>query len=315
MRGKDHIYLLCKSSACINILDLVREVWSEGSIDIAILGLAVHHMLPCNLSTPPFTAGGNVDLEFAGFALSYRPASRKGDDLVIWALLIGLDKSSTAPLPFEGEDQESEVFATRFWRTFVHGHIATGFLMTSAPRLTTLNFTWAPRTASCLPTDRYGLVHSFYEGATTALARIADQGIVGDWMMYEFDVETVQTVPLDTFTSPLNRRLKEICEIHLRQYSRGALIHPVTEQVKNTSVSLIQEGDQRRAESATPFERLQSLEYPGYQGQVGGTLVAILGAGNFHTRQEQNWSWREIYHWTSSHDFPPFKLVPNLLIS
>lgn len=46
MRGRNHLYLLRKKNACINVLDLVKDIWGEGSIEIAILSLAVRHMLP-----------------------------------------------------------------------------------------------------------------------------------------------------------------------------------------------------------------------------------------------------------------------------
>lgn len=314
MRGRNHLYLLCKNNVCINFLDLVKDIWSEGSIDIAILSLAARHMLPWGILTSSFTDDENVGLELAGFMLSCRPASRKGDDLVIWSLLIGLDKDSTAQLPFEGELQDSEEFVARFWKVFVNRHIASGFLMSSAPRLTLLNLTWAPRTASCILSDYDKPFHSSYDGMKTSLARITNQGIVGEWMMYEFSVEKVQTSILNAYTSGLTRSLKGICEEYLGDCARGALIHPVTEGAKNTSETLIQEGAQRRAESAVPFESPQGLDYPGYQGKHGGTLLAILGIEALDG-QETGWTWKDTYQWSDSTDFPPFKLVPNVLIS
>lgn len=131
--------------------------------------------------------------------------------------------------------------------------VATGFLMSSAPRLTLLGLTWAHRTASCLPSDRYAPFHSYYDGMRTSLARITDQGIVGEWMMYKFSVEKVQTSSSGAHASPFVRRLRDICEEYFRDSSKGALIHPVTEETKNTSSSLVEEGAQRRAESAVPF--------------------------------------------------------------
>lgn len=313
MRGRNHLYLVCKNNACINFLDLVKDIWSDGSIDIAILSLAARHMLPWDTLTSSLTGDENVGLELAGFMLSSRPASRKGDDLVIWSLLIGLDKDSTAPLPFEDEEQDSEEFVARFWKTFVNRHIATGFLMSSAPRLTGVGLTWAPRTASCLVSDSY-TPYSSYDGMRTSLACITDQGIVGEWMMYEFSVEKVLASVLDAYTSPLIRRLKELCEEYLRDCSKGALIHPVTEEAKNTSENLIQESAQCRAESVVLFESPPGLDYTGYQGKHGGTSLVILGL-KAHDSREPGWIWKSTYQWSDSTDFPPFKLVRNVLIS
>lgn len=53
MRGRNHLYLLCKKNACINVLDLVKDIWGEGSIEIAILSLAVRHMLPWDTQCIP----------------------------------------------------------------------------------------------------------------------------------------------------------------------------------------------------------------------------------------------------------------------
>ena len=146
----------------------------------------------------PVTRDGYMGLELAGSMLSRRPVSRRGDDLVIWSLLIGFDNDSTTDLPFKDVDQDSEDFCSQFWKTFVGNHINTGFFMPSTPRLTLPGFTWAPRTASCQPDGKNEtLVRSYFDGMNTKQARITDQGIVGEWMMYEFDIEVVQTPRLD----------------------------------------------------------------------------------------------------------------------
>ena len=314
-RGRNHLYLLCKNNACINFLDLVKDVWSQGGIDIAIMSLAARHMLPWDIHTQSSTdSDKNVSLELAGFMLSYRPASRKGDDFVIWSLLVGLDKDSTVPLPFESEEPNSEEFAARFWKTLVQRHITTGFLMSNAPRLTLPGLTWAPRTAFCRSSDLYGPFQTSYDGTKTALARITEQGIVSAWMMYEFGVESVRAVALDAYTSGLMIRLKEICEQNLQGCSRGALIHPVTDEVKNTLENQLQENAQRQAESAVPSKDFLGPSYSGYQGRLGGISLAILGKG----AQEcsgLDWMWRGKYEWTDRIDFPQFELVQDVLIT
>lgn len=315
MRGRNQLYLLCRHNACISFLDLVKDIWSEGSIDIAILSLAARHMLPWDVRSPPLVRDENMGLELAGNMLSHRPASRKGDDLVIWCLLIGLDNDSTTPLPFQNVDQNSEEFCSRFWRTFVNSHITTGFLVSSAPRLTVPGLTWAPRTTSCLPSDDNWLVHSYFDGPNTSAARITDQGIVGEWMMYEFGVEEVQASTLTTHTTPLLKRLKEICKEHFRDCLRGALIQPVTEESRNSMTSLIQPVTGARVQPVTGGVAAdQDLDYQGYQGRHGGTLLALLSI-KAHDHQGIGWTWKGIWHWTDATDFPPFKIVQNVLIS
>ena len=315
MRGRSHLYLLCRHNACINFLDLVKDIWSEGSIDIAILSLAARHMLPWDARSPPLIRDESMGIELAGNMLSYRPASRKGDDLVIWCLLIGLDNDSTTQLPFESVDKNSEEFCSRFWETFLNRHIATGFLVSSAPRLTLPSLTWAPRTASCLPSDDNWLVHSYFDGPNTSLARITDQGIVGDWMMYEFGIEEVQTSTLTAYTTPFLGRLKDICKERFRDCSRGALIQPVTDESRNSMAALIQPVTGARIQQvAGGIAEDQGLDYQGYQGRYGGTLLALLSI-KAHDHQGLGWTWKGIWDWSDAADFPPFKHVQNVLIS
>lgn len=312
-RGRDHLYLLCKHNACINLLDLVNDIWNEGGVDIAILSLAAHHMLPWDIRTSSSTGNETTSLELAGFMLDHRPASRRGDDFIIWSLMIGLDKDGSLRWPFKDEKQDSQEFVARFWKTFVHGHIATGFLMSSAPRLSLPGLSWAPLTASCRPLDPYAPIYS-YDGTGTSLARITDRGIVGEWMMYEFNVQKVQTLISDAFLPPFMKRLKEICKEFLEDCSKAAMIHPVTEDAKNAVANQLQEGDQRQAESAVPFKEHRCLEYPGYRNENGGIVLAVLGI-KAHDSQGIGWIWKGTYLWSDAMNYPCFNLVQNVLIS
>lgn len=316
MRGRNHLYLLCRHNACINFLELVKDVCSEGCIDIAILSLAARHMLPWNANSPPLIRDKNMGLELAGSMLSHRPASRKGDDLVIWSLLIGLDNESSTALPFEGVEQDSEEFCSRFWKTFVNRNISTGFLVSSAPRLATRGLTWAPRTTSCVTSGNEPPVHSSFDGTNTSLARITDQGIVGDWMMYEFSVQDVRTSPLTAFSAPNLRRLKDICKERFEDNcSRGALIHPVTDDSKSSVASLIEPvTGARNLPVAKDAELYDDLEYRGYRSEFGGTLLALLSKEEHHDENGLGWAWKGVWKWSDSVGFPPFKHVRDVFI-
>ena len=322
MRGRNHLYLLCKRNTCINFLDLVKDVCSEGCIDIAILSLAAPHMLTWDGSSPSLISNEAMSLELAGSTLSHRPASRKGDDLVIWSLLIGLDNDSSMPLPFEGVEQDSEEFYSSFWKAFVNRQITTGFLISSAPRLTIPSLTWAPRTASCLMSNDDLIFHPSFDGRNTSLARITDQGIIGEWMMHEFSVEHVRTSQVTPSSEPILRRLKEICKERFgERCSRGALIQPVTDESKGSMGALIQPITGARILTIegrpTVKEELdyQGLDFQGYRGLHGGTLLALLSKGTHDDHQAHGWTWKGVWHWSDAFDFPPFKLVQNVLIS
>ena len=314
-KGKNHLYLLCKNNVCIRFIDLVKDIWSQGSIDIAIMSLAALHMLPWDIRTESLSNDEkNGSLELVGFMLSYRPASRTGDDFVIWSLLIGLNKDNTLPLPIENELQESEEFAGRFWKILVNRYITTGFLMSSAPRLTLPGLTWAPRTASCRSTDMFGgAFEGSYDGTKTSLALITEQGIIGEWMMYEIDMESIKATALDKFTPGRIRRLKEICEIFLGGCLRGALIHPVTDEARNTVHNQIQDVIPLQKEFAVQPKDTRGMDYPCYQGLRGDMLLAILGMSTQEC-SGLGWVWKDLYRWGDSVDFPSFVLVQNILI-
>ncbi|KAI4157436.1 MAG: hypothetical protein LQ342_008295 [Letrouitia transgressa] len=255
---------------------------------------------------PAGAIGKNLHLEPAGNMLSYRPASRKGDDLVIWSLLISLDKNGTALLPFGEADQNSEEFCFRFWQTFVGEWISPGFLMSSAPRLITPGFTWAPRTANRLPEGvNTWLRQSHFNGPPTRDVKITDQGIVGKWLWPCFKTEEFLSLALSPYTSGIAKRLKQICEEHLRDYSEGALIHPITEDMEAFIDPETKDLDFRRG----------NVDFIGYQSRSGGTLATVLGRNETSSRQTLGWKWQSIYFWSDSTDYMPLRVVEDLLIS
>lgn len=92
MRGRNQIQILCKNNATIHFEELVKDILQNGAVDLANLILTVPHALPQTVSgklTQADEARGityieYLDLERAGSFLSHRPASRPGDDVVIW---------------------------------------------------------------------------------------------------------------------------------------------------------------------------------------------------------------------------------------
>ena len=96
-RARRNIHLLCKNNTVVSLKEVIRYVYREGALDIAILLLTAPHFLPSiddrELASPKsedreqFKAG-YLTIETSGSLLSHRPASRPGDDIVIWSLLI-----------------------------------------------------------------------------------------------------------------------------------------------------------------------------------------------------------------------------------
>jgi hypothetical protein len=124
IRGRRNIHLLCRDDKVISLKRLLLDIYHHGAIDIATLSLAARHLLPARPWIDPeleehisgttgaerearikdfedvvressFTQWGEmnergfVHIDEAGGLLSHRLASRPGDDVVIWSLLLG----------------------------------------------------------------------------------------------------------------------------------------------------------------------------------------------------------------------------------
>ncbi|KAF2822726.1 hypothetical protein CC86DRAFT_470014 [Ophiobolus disseminans] len=179
MKGCHNLRILCRDNVTLSLRDTLTHVHQSGSIDLAILSLATQHLLPS--STDPFRrASSRKGLEFSGSLLSHRHATRKGDDIVIWSLISGIN-----------------VFfdATSFWRGRIGRKIRTGFLMSSAPRLEHITgFSWAPETPYI---RRIGdgstadLLGPFlvYDAEESEEAEITSRGLDGPWLVYHLRSE------------------------------------------------------------------------------------------------------------------------------
>lgn len=135
MRGKHGLFISCLHNQPSNLHELMKSVHDRGRMDISCLILTRGYLLP-----PPARAdfeifpgqgpvGGPHEIEMKeGFVsigevvalLSHRHATRDGDELLIWSLLIG-----------EIED-ESPI---ELWRRQVGKKIKTGVLVSSAQRV------------------------------------------------------------------------------------------------------------------------------------------------------------------------------------
>ena len=96
-RARRTIHLLCKNNVVVSLKQIIQKIHSQGTLDIGVLLLAVPHFLPpaddFEMAQPKagidsgFHAG-YLTIQTSGSLLSHRPASRPGDDIVIWSLLI-----------------------------------------------------------------------------------------------------------------------------------------------------------------------------------------------------------------------------------
>ena len=326
LRGRHQIHLLCKENRIISFRKVQMDVFRFGSIDLAILGLAVPHMLP--QSGDIVTEDGvvrdgrlpssfenrlepkvdNTDivpeflrLEDAGSVLSYRPASRIGDNIVIWSLLTGEKKNDTPQQLWQ------ENFADRA----VLSGVMTGFLISSAPRLGTRGWSWAPSTPYFRSLTNSSLnqpTFRAFAGKDTSWADITDKGLKGTWLTYEFEVETCSLDAPSRGTSgsandasqDQESRIDKIRTRYLGQCFWGMLL----QTTKNFSTF------ERNEDKAVRYEGIDKSE---------GAMTVVVGSRSTtrpssEPAEARGWTWKGIYLWKSDIPLPDFTLVEDMLI-
>ena len=291
MRGQHQIHILCKNNKTVSFQELVEDIVRNGAIDLAIMCLTTAHALPqsthkgaTDKNGKPYVTG--LTVETAGSFLSHRPASRLGDDVVIWSLLIGNEPLTTA----------RELWRSQRW-------VNTEFLLSGAPRLTLPGLSWAPASPywrSDRPLDMEGsglLPYRSAECSGSGLAVITDEGLVAEWMIYKFHVPKIGSKPsgnvlFEGCAGPeCASALLRISRLYLSRYSRGALVKP-----------------------AYDGERLDMTN------KYRGTMIAVLGAREKGAhlrgrRSRKKWKWRGVFEWERNTPLPSFSYVRDLLIA
>ena len=285
VRGRHNIHLLCQDNKTISFREVVQDVLEFGSIDLAILSFTVPHMLPDQVKPIDFWSREEV-----GQVLSYRPASRKDDDIVIWSLLAS---------------EEAYDLPEKLWRgKQENDFVMTGFLMSSAPRLGKRGLSWAPSTPyfKPLPESPSAGVSSFraFTSIETFPGRITDKGLLATWHVYEFDTSNVSRSDgrNHMLKSSQAGKLDEIRVLYLQDSTWGALLLPMS--------------------NISTFERDRETSTK-YNGLVRGTLVAVLGCNclsrpSQKPAEERGWMWKGVFEWDAKIDLPAFKVESVFLI-
>lgn len=94
-RGRENMFILCKDNVLVAWKKIFGMVSLQGSLEIASLALCTPHLLPSRtkkhyrMSRYSRVVAGFLTISTAASLLSHREASRPGDDIVIWSLLLG----------------------------------------------------------------------------------------------------------------------------------------------------------------------------------------------------------------------------------
>jgi hypothetical protein len=219
IRGRRNIHLLYRDDKVISLRRLLLDICHHGAVDIATLSLAARHLLPARPWIDPeleehisgttgaerearikdfedvvressFTRWGEmnergfVHIDEAGSLLSHRQASRPGDDVVIWSLLLGDQAFYNAqgfwlnrlnPLLPRPEDSEL---------------VNTGFLVSHAPRIKGVNgLSWAPLTPSLHRTSHASSNKYFAHDSWSERGAMSKEGLKALWLVYELPEE------------------------------------------------------------------------------------------------------------------------------
>ncbi|MCJ1265673.1 hypothetical protein MMC22_005553 [Lobaria immixta] len=159
------INFFAKKTAVVSLNQVIQTVYQRGVLDTGILFSAMPHFLQPfddrKLASQKFPdwnwrpeyQAGYLSIETSGDLLSHRPASRPGDDVVIWSLLISekpvFQDAETFWKTMQGPALHRSAITGEMWLS--GSSVRTGYLVSSAPRLKTRGLGWAPAT----PTFRF----------------------------------------------------------------------------------------------------------------------------------------------------------------
>lgn len=285
MRGRQHIHILCKNDRTVSFSEILQAVHDRGRIDLVIFCLLAPHLLPWYSANVRSKSTVKIELATTATMLTYRPASRKGDEVVIWSLV-----SSDKPC----------YTAEALWRSRVGIAIQTGFLVSSSPRLGIKGLSWAPATPYAAPSSqdlvRGSVFHRPFDGIDTELAIIEKQGLVGQWFVSEFPGQRLNTNSANHKSKVQEssaRGLDEFNKIRcqfLQHYRFGLLLQPIS--------------------ASTSHRHLDSEPVAPYRGRISGTLLVVCGSNKVHKRfwkeESIRWHWRGVYEWPREIPLPTF---------
>ena len=338
---------------------MLQIVHHYGAIDLSILLLSSPHVFPArkdteldlsHLGTLRKPGDGPLSIHEAGSLLSYRPARRTQDELIIWNLLLK-------------EIDEPYFNAVEFWKSRQGTTVASGFLISSALRIKAKGLSWAPRSPYALPSHgkKSEPFYRAYDGLDTALAKILPDGIVAPWLNFAFPCMPLhgnidrgpsfafRQLPgsfwsdfglgrsrkkwMVKYPPTVVEELEKIRRRFLRCYRFGVLLQAMSTQTTHATTTMsevdvawILRAPNRMVERSRERSQTRVSRYP----EIRGTMVVVCGTnGNYsQTRapgeQERmpvklapvdvDWTWRGLHEWPSSVPMPEFILNRNFVI-
>ena len=333
-RARRTIHLLCRNNDIVPLKKVIEVVHREGALDIAILFPAMPHFLPpaddrewANFSTEGrggFKAG-YLPIEMSGSLLSHRAASRKGDDFVIWSLLMS-EKTifynaeafwkSMQGLAFQTSAKTGEIFHSGVT-------IGIGYLVSSAPRLKTKGLGWAPASPalhfSTTESEQYGL--EMFNHGSSGLGSITFDGLVADWRLCKIDGTGFRSMVSSTAARLLKqspesqcpRNLARIRGKYLQGYRWGAILWPWDLTRQSTWWE-----DRSGWDDGSGLRRTVLVVCG--TNEIKGLVVEKYYKTKWmqwewdENKDAVGWEWRGVYTWDDTEPLPRFREANKLLI-
>ena len=297
VRARQSIHLLCRDNKTVALKSAVEIVHRKGSLDIGALLLTVPHLLPRvrrldaqDIAAPDIYPEtwtimhmhkplhrGFLTIENSAMFLSHRPASRPGDDIVIWSLLLNEKVYETA---------------IDFWRSR-QGHIIhTNFLVSTAPRLNIWRLGWAPASPRIFldSLTASGPRSMGYNGRAAEVGLITDEGLKAKWLFHKLGrlKMTVSKLPLGRSVLGFSN-VEIIRKTFLQEYQWGALLRPL--------------------KAFEPLDYMPAVN----EEDVSRILVVVCGTNDF-PHDGAAWEWRGVHEWDVREPLPTFKYKEQILL-
>ena len=284
IRARKNIHVLCKYEKALSLRNTLLAVHREGSIDIAILFLSSPHLIP-SLRANQHSDGkysenalsierGFLPTEEAGCLLSHRPASRDGDEIVIWSLL-------------RGEEVYDGI--SDFWNSMNGRTLHTSFLMSTSPRLRDCKGrSWAPsrpdlQTIADIKGRSIKKQYFPEAGYGCLVGLVSEEGIKATWMVCEFDAyEFTWTRVFWAWLAWLSGfqgeddirifKMRKIVANYLAGDRFGAFLQPA------------------------PAMEVSKNEAQRHREETSGALVAVVSTN----APRLGWKWRGVFEWDDS---------------
>ncbi|KAK7932486.1 hypothetical protein PG985_003198 [Apiospora marii] len=282
MKGRQNIHFLCKDNKSVDFAKIMLDIIDHGHFEIIVFIWHVYHMLPSNehaWSRPRVLEDREkLTISTIGTLLSYRPASKKGDDFVIWSLLIDPDRDPT--------DRSN---AKAFWKSQIGRVINTGYLMSISPRLKIKGFGWAPISPYLarkqLPSGTALANTKSFDRTNTALGEITAAGLWAVWRKYDIPRKDLWHRSLAECS--LDREFGRIRSKYLLPFSFGALLRPATYGERDLEETPTDPG---HSEEGTMFVVCESFN----------KTVVTHRTGD----ESYQWTWKGVHIWPRNVPLP-----------